>query len=231
MNTLVKVLVGGAVVVLIAWGSLQFWLGRNGEDLRARGGVATEDGYAFASSTDQEGCVAEGLRRAGADQGIMDRALARVFVGVIGDAKEQLQAWSSQPLGTMQWVLDDMARGAEGYLQMWERAYGVAPDSCRNPEQQLPVATVQRRFEGVQLQATFVFVAMTAEAFLAQNRENVFLKAFAVGGGSGAVREGGLDFGVDERVNGMAVFGWCHGRILFRPGFGDAVALFPKGVA
>ena len=81
MNTLVKVLVGGAVVVLIAWGSLQFWLGRNGEDLRARGGVATEDGYAFASSTDQEGCVAEGLRRAGADQGIMDRALARVFVG------------------------------------------------------------------------------------------------------------------------------------------------------
>ncbi len=26
-----------------------------------------------------------------------------------------------------------MARGAEAYLQTWERAYGVAPDSCRNP--------------------------------------------------------------------------------------------------
>jgi len=29
--------------------------------------------------------------------------------------------------------LTDMARGAEAYLQMWERAYGVAPDPCRNP--------------------------------------------------------------------------------------------------
>ena len=26
-----------------------------------------------------------------------------------------------------------MARGAEAYLQMWERAEGIAPDSCRNP--------------------------------------------------------------------------------------------------
>ena len=38
-----------------------------------------------------------------------------------------------------------MARGAEAYLQMWERAYGIAPDSCRNPGNRLPVATVQRR--------------------------------------------------------------------------------------
>ena len=30
-------------------------------------------------------------------------------------------------------IVDDMARGAEAYLQMWERTYGVAPDSCRNP--------------------------------------------------------------------------------------------------
>ncbi|WP_110181134.1 peptidase [Nocardioides solisilvae] len=28
---------------------------------------------------------------------------------------------------------DDMARGAEAYLQTWERAVGVRPDSCRNP--------------------------------------------------------------------------------------------------
>jgi hypothetical protein len=27
----------------------------------------------------------------------------------------------------------DLARGAEAYLQTWERAYGIAPDSCRNP--------------------------------------------------------------------------------------------------
>jgi hypothetical protein len=30
-------------------------------------------------------------------------------------------------------IKDDMARGAEAYLQMWERAEGIAPDSCRNP--------------------------------------------------------------------------------------------------
>jgi hypothetical protein len=28
-------------------------------------------------------------------------------------------------------IIEDMARGPEAYLQMWERAVGVAPDSCR----------------------------------------------------------------------------------------------------
>ena len=28
----------------------------------------------------------------------------------------------------------DLGRGAEAYLQTWERSWGVAPDSCRNPE-------------------------------------------------------------------------------------------------
>jgi hypothetical protein len=28
----------------------------------------------------------------------------------------------------------DLARGAEAYLQTWERAWGLAPDSCRNPD-------------------------------------------------------------------------------------------------
>ena len=27
-----------------------------------------------------------------------------------------------------------MARGAEAYLQTWERAQGIQPDSCRNPD-------------------------------------------------------------------------------------------------
>lgn len=31
-------------------------------------------------------------------------------------------------------IFDDMSRGPEAYLQMWERAYGIAPDSCRNPD-------------------------------------------------------------------------------------------------
>lgn len=41
-------------------------------------------------------------------------------------------------------IVDDMARGAEAYLQMWERAQGVRPDSCRNPGLRKRVATVLR---------------------------------------------------------------------------------------
>ncbi|WP_243059551.1 hypothetical protein [Nocardioides sp. SR21] len=40
----------------------------------------------------------------------------------------------SQRSGDGAKIQDDMARGAEAYLQMWERAEGIAPDSCRNPE-------------------------------------------------------------------------------------------------
>lgn len=31
-------------------------------------------------------------------------------------------------------IVEDLSRGAEAYLQTWERAEGIAPDSCRNPE-------------------------------------------------------------------------------------------------
>jgi hypothetical protein len=38
-------------------------------------------------------------------------------------------------------IVQDMARGAEAYLQTWERAYGVRPDPCRNPVLRRPVST------------------------------------------------------------------------------------------
>ncbi len=41
-------------------------------------------------------------------------------------------------------ITDDMARGSEAYLQMWERAEGIAPDSCRNPSLRHPVARVSK---------------------------------------------------------------------------------------
>lgn len=40
-------------------------------------------------------------------------------------------------------LVDDLARGAEAYLQMWERAEGVRPDSCRNPGLRKPVSRVR----------------------------------------------------------------------------------------
>ena len=41
-------------------------------------------------------------------------------------------------------IFDDMSRGAEAYLQMWERAEGIAPDSCRNPGLRMSVSQVER---------------------------------------------------------------------------------------
>ena len=41
-------------------------------------------------------------------------------------------------------IVEDMTRGAEAYLQMWERAQGIAPDSCRNPGLRLAVARLMR---------------------------------------------------------------------------------------
>ncbi|GAA4707071.1 hypothetical protein [Nocardioides conyzicola] len=50
----------------------------------------------------------------------------------------------SQKKGDGAKIEDDMARGAEAYLQMWERADGVDPDSCRNPGLRKRVAKVER---------------------------------------------------------------------------------------
>jgi hypothetical protein len=36
--------------------------------------------------------------------------------------------------GSGQEITTDMQRGAEAYLQMWERALGVTNDACREPE-------------------------------------------------------------------------------------------------
>ena len=41
-------------------------------------------------------------------------------------------------------IFDDMTRGAEAYLQMWERAEGIAADSCRNPGLRQSVTAVTR---------------------------------------------------------------------------------------
>ncbi len=67
--------------------------------------------------------------------------------GLYPDWMEDLRRVADSQEGDGRAVLADMARGAEGYLQMWERAYGIAPDSCRNPGERLPVATVQRRLD------------------------------------------------------------------------------------
>ena len=39
-------------------------------------------------------------------------------------------------------IADDMARGSEAYLQMWERAAGVSNDACRDPAALKPSSTI-----------------------------------------------------------------------------------------
>ncbi|WP_408897064.1 hypothetical protein ACJ5H2_19335 [Nocardioides sp. R1-1] len=66
--------------------------------------------------------------------------------GLYPDWVEDLrQVAEAQQPGDGARIVDDMARGAEAYLQMWERAYGVRPDSCRNPELRPSLAQAQAR--------------------------------------------------------------------------------------
>ncbi len=63
--------------------------------------------------------------------------------GLYPDWVEDLRMIADAEAGDGDAILDDMARGPEAYLQMWERAEGIAPDSCRNPQLQRPVAEVR----------------------------------------------------------------------------------------
>jgi hypothetical protein len=65
--------------------------------------------------------------------------------GLYPDWVEDLrQVADAQHPGDGAKIVDDMARGAEAYLQMWERAYGVQPDSCRNPGLRMSLAKAKR---------------------------------------------------------------------------------------
>src|SRR5690606_13898193 len=44
-------------------------------------------------------------------------------------------------------ITDDMSRGAEAYLQTWERAHGLRADSCRNPDLRMSARKVRSRVD------------------------------------------------------------------------------------
>ena len=67
--------------------------------------------------------------------------------GLYPDWIEDLRLVADAQRGDGDAIALDMARGAEAYLQTWERALGVAPDSCRNPGLRLRVATFRDRVE------------------------------------------------------------------------------------
>jgi microsomal dipeptidase-like Zn-dependent dipeptidase len=46
-------------------------------------------------------------------------------------------------------IVEDMARGPEAYLQMWERAIGIAPDSCREDVDDLKKSQLRRLDPGM----------------------------------------------------------------------------------
>ena len=53
--------------------------------------------------------------------------------GLYPDWIEDVRTIADTQEGDGDAIVEDMARGAEAYLQTWERAVGIAPDSCRNP--------------------------------------------------------------------------------------------------
>ncbi|MCX6399108.1 MAG: hypothetical protein NTX33_04150 [Propionibacteriales bacterium] len=66
--------------------------------------------------------------------------------GLYPDWVEDLrQVAEKQHAGDGQKIVDDMARGTEAYLQMWERTNGIAPDSCRNAGLRKSVGIVKNR--------------------------------------------------------------------------------------
>ncbi|QIX25354.1 peptidase [Nocardioides sp. JQ2195] len=62
--------------------------------------------------------------------------------GLYPDWIEDLRRIGGASQGTA--IVEDLSRGPEAYLQTWERAQGIAPDSCRNPELRRTPAAVRR---------------------------------------------------------------------------------------
>jgi len=54
--------------------------------------------------------------------------------GLYPDWIEDLRLVAERTNGDGEAISTDMARGAEAYLQTWERAQGIEPDPCRNPD-------------------------------------------------------------------------------------------------
>ena len=54
--------------------------------------------------------------------------------GLYPDWMEQLRLLAGKP------IADDLMSGAEAYLQTWERALGIAPNSCTGGSRVLPVS-------------------------------------------------------------------------------------------
>ena len=63
--------------------------------------------------------------------------------GLYPDWIEDLRRIADSQEGDGDAIVQDMARGAEAYLQTWERAEGIAPDPCRNPDLRRSVGEVE----------------------------------------------------------------------------------------
>ena len=97
--------------------------------------------------------------------------------------------------GTGAQIFDDMSRGVEAYLQMWERAVGVSNDACRQPE----VAKRAGIVRGLPTGASVRRVLRTAGQPHARLGDTFTYCARTASGGSTRVK---VDFTDDGRVAG-----------------------------
>ena len=133
--------------------------------------------FGFGYGADMNGLGGVQVRKQRSGERVYDVNLDGVsHYGLYPDWIEDLtEVADAQAPGTGDQIYDDMGRGAEAYLQMWERAVGVSNDACREPEvakrarvvRDLPVGSSVRRVlltagqPHARLDDTFTYCATT----------------------------------------------------------------------
>ncbi len=136
----------GAVIVLLAVAAiagLVWWLDANKERLKAQGDAAKSEAATFAAGRSQRDCVAEGLRRVSACDGLMCRALAEIFVEACLGAAEPTSGLcdgvpkTGEIMASVKWRLAQCAQRA-GDAKQCSNLMGAVQDYCEERTDRLP---------------------------------------------------------------------------------------------
>jgi microsomal dipeptidase-like Zn-dependent dipeptidase len=164
----------------LTWADPRYYFGFGyGADMNGLGAQGDPRGAGVANPVDYPftGLGGVQVRKQRSGERVYDVNLDGVsHYGLYPDWIEDLtEVADAQAPGTGDQIYDDMGRGAEAYLQMWERAVGVSNDACREPEvakrarvvRDLPVGSSVRRVlltagqPHARLDDTFTYCATT----------------------------------------------------------------------
>ena len=128
----------------LGWADPRYYFGFGyGADMNGLGAQGDPRGAAVPSPVRYpfQGLGGVRIRKQHAGQRVYDVNVDGVAqYGLYPDWIEDLRLIAEAQHGDGEAIATDMARGAEAYLQTWERAQGIAPDSCRNRDLRMRVA-------------------------------------------------------------------------------------------